>query len=104
MAAILAVMEQRDGALRKVSYETVTAARLLADTMGATVDALVVGAGTVAGVEQLAIYGADRVLTALRLLTASGQLDAIIKESRGMPQAEPLPDEDLDFLKELAST
>jgi len=64
MAAILAVMEQRDGALRKVSYETVTAARLLADTMGATVDALVVGAGAVTGVEQLAIYGADRVLTA----------------------------------------
>ncbi len=64
MAAILAVMEQRDGALRKVSYETVTAARLLADTMGATVDALVVGAGAVAGVERLAAYGADRVLTA----------------------------------------
>jgi electron transfer flavoprotein alpha subunit len=64
MASILAVMEQRDGALRKVSYETVTAARLLADTMGATVDALVVSAGTVSGVEQLATYGADRVLTA----------------------------------------
>ena len=64
MAAILAVMEQRDGALRKVSYETVTAARLLADTMGATVDALVVGAGTVTGSDQLATYGADRVLTA----------------------------------------
>ena len=46
---------------------------------------------------------AERVLTALRLLTASGQLDAIIKESRGMPQADPLPDDDLAFLKELAS-
>ena len=64
MAAILAVTEQRDGALRKVSYETVTAARLLADTMGATVDALVVGAGTVTGSDKLATYGADRVLTA----------------------------------------
>ncbi len=64
MAVILAVTEQRDGALRKVSYETVTAARLLADTMGATVDALVVGAGTVTGSDQLATYGADRVLTA----------------------------------------
>ncbi len=64
MAAILAVTEQRDGVLRKVSYETVTAARLLADTLGATVDALVVGAGTVTGSDQLATYGADRVLTA----------------------------------------
>ena len=64
MASILAVMEQRDGALRKVSYETVTAARLLADTMGATVDALVMGSGMATGVEQLATYGADRVLTA----------------------------------------
>ena len=64
MASILAVMEQRDGALRKVSYETVTSARLLADTMGATVDALVLGAGSVSGVDQVAAYGADRVLTA----------------------------------------
>ena len=64
MAVILAVTEQRDGALRKVSYETVTAARLLADTMGVTVDALVVGAGAVTGSDQLAAYGADRVLTA----------------------------------------
>lgn len=64
MATILAVMEQRDGALRKVSYETVTAARLLADTMGATVDALVMGSGMATGIEQLATYGADRVLTA----------------------------------------
>jgi len=58
------VLEQRDGALRKVSYETVTAARLLADTMGATVDALVLGNGPVTGVDQVATYGADRVLTA----------------------------------------
>lgn len=64
MATILAVMEQRDGVLRKVSYETVTAARLLADTMGATVDALVMGSGMATGIEQLATYGADRVLTA----------------------------------------
>jgi electron transfer flavoprotein alpha subunit len=64
MASILAVLEQRDGTLRKVSYETVTAARLLADTMGATVDALVLGDGSVAGVDQVATYGADRVLAA----------------------------------------
>ena len=43
------------------------------------------------------------VMAALRSLTASGQLDAVIKESRGVPADEPLPQEDLAFLKELAS-
>ena len=41
-----------------------TAARLLADTIGATVDAVVLGAGSVSGVDQVGTYGADRVLTA----------------------------------------
>jgi electron transfer flavoprotein alpha subunit len=63
MARILAVMEQRDGTLRKVSHEIVTAARLLADTLGTTVDALVIGAGPVAGIDALGGFGADRVLT-----------------------------------------
>lgn len=63
MAAILAVCEQQGGSLRKVSREAVSAARQLADAMGATVDALVLGA---AGVETagLAEVGADRVLVA----------------------------------------
>jgi electron transfer flavoprotein alpha subunit len=63
--AILAVMEQRDGALRKVSLEVLTAARRLADQLGTTADALVIGAGPISGVDQLARYGADRVLTAV---------------------------------------
>jgi len=44
---ILAVMEQRDGALRKVSHEVLAAARRLADADGGTVDALVLGADRV---------------------------------------------------------
>jgi len=31
---VLAVLEQRDGALRKVSFEAITGARRLADAMG----------------------------------------------------------------------
>src|SRR5690348_11061190 len=62
MAAILAITEQRDGALRKVSHEVVAGARQLAQG-GGTVDALVFGAGSVDGVATL---GADRVLTATR--------------------------------------
>ena len=63
MTAILAVTEQRDGVLRKVSREAVFAARQLADQLGGTVDALVLGA---AGVETagLGSVGADRVLVA----------------------------------------
>ena len=64
MTAVLAVCEQRDGALRKVSQEVVTGARRLADGLsGATVDALVLGAGAARGSEELARYGADRVVT-----------------------------------------
>ncbi|HWA59573.1 MAG TPA: electron transfer flavoprotein subunit alpha/FixB family protein [Gemmatimonadales bacterium] len=60
---ILAITEQRDGTLRKVSLEVVTAARRLADQLGTTVDALVLGAGSVSGTDQLARHGADQVLS-----------------------------------------
>jgi electron transfer flavoprotein alpha subunit len=64
MAAILAVTEQRSGSLRKVSQEVVSAARTLADQLGATVDALVLGSGPVSGTAELGAAGADRVLAA----------------------------------------
>ena len=65
MSAILAVTEQRDGALRKVSREVVWAARQLADQLDGTVDALVLGApGVDAAGAGLGQVGADRVLVA----------------------------------------
>jgi len=65
MANVLAVTEQRDGALRKTSHEVVWAARQLADAMGGTVDALVLGApGVDAAGAKLGEVGADRVLVA----------------------------------------
>ena len=63
MSDVLAVAEQRDGALRKVSSEVVTGARRLADALAARVDALVVAAGHVQGVDQLGGFGADKVIT-----------------------------------------
>ncbi len=65
MSNVLAVLEQRDGALRKVSHEVVTGARRLADALGGGVgvDALVLAAGPVRGVDQLGGFGADRVVT-----------------------------------------
>jgi electron transfer flavoprotein alpha subunit len=61
---ILAVMEQRDGTLRKVSHEVLAAARQLADAGSGAVDAIVLSEGPVAGAEALGGFGADRVLSA----------------------------------------
>ena len=56
---ILAVLEQRDGSLRKISYEVVTAARRI----GETVEAIVCAAGPVQGADQAGRFGADKVVT-----------------------------------------
>jgi electron transfer flavoprotein alpha subunit len=63
VTAVLAVCEQRDGVLRKVSHEVVTAARRLADDLSASVDALALGAGSIEGTGGLGRFGADRVVT-----------------------------------------
>ena len=63
MTNVLAVVEQRDGALRNVSREVVTGARRLADALGGTVDALALAAGAVKGADRLGRFGADRVIT-----------------------------------------
>ncbi len=44
----------------------------------------------------------ERVMTALRRLTASGKLDAIVIASRGLPPGTPLPAADLAFQRTLA--
>ena len=61
MGGVLAVLEQRDGNLKKISHETLTAARALADGMGTTVEALVVGPP---GIDTTSVgnFGADSVV------------------------------------------
>jgi electron transfer flavoprotein alpha subunit len=62
---ILAITEQRDGALRRVSHEVVTQARRAATALGYSVDAVVLGGpGIAAAAAELGAYGADRVLVA----------------------------------------
>jgi electron transfer flavoprotein alpha subunit len=61
---VLAVLEQRDGALRKVSHEVVTGARRLADALGGEVHAVVCAAGAVSGTDAAGRCGADKVITA----------------------------------------
>jgi electron transfer flavoprotein alpha subunit len=63
MASILAFAEARGGALRKVAYEAVTAARRVADGVGDEVHAVVLGEpGTGGAAAELGAYGADRIV------------------------------------------
>ena len=55
----LAVLEQRDGVLRRISHEVVTAAQRL----GGGVEAVVCAAGAVQGADQAGKYGADKIVT-----------------------------------------
>ena len=45
----------------------------------------------------------EAVMRALRRVSASGRLDSVIKESRGMPPEAPLPAADVDFQQTLVS-
>jgi electron transfer flavoprotein alpha subunit len=65
MARVLAIAEQRDGVLKRISDEVVTAARKVADGIDGEVDVLVMGAAGVAeAARSLGRFGADRVLAA----------------------------------------
>ncbi|MFL5383893.1 MAG: electron transfer flavoprotein subunit alpha/FixB family protein [Longimicrobiaceae bacterium] len=62
MPGIFAFAEARDGELRKVAQEVVTAARKLADGLGTEVHAVVLGggAGLASAAAELGKYGADQ--------------------------------------------
>jgi len=62
MPGIFAFAESRDGELRKVAQEVVTAARKLADGLGTEVHAVALGgSGLSAAAGELGKYGADKV-------------------------------------------
>lgn len=58
------VAELREGAFRKVSYELASTARKLADALGSTVSAVVLGSGVEGIAGQLGKYGVDKVFVA----------------------------------------
>lgn len=55
------IAEQRDGALRKISFELASAARKLADQLGDEVSAILLGSGIEGLAAQLGKYGVDKV-------------------------------------------
>jgi electron transfer flavoprotein alpha subunit len=58
------VAEQREGALRKVSFELASTARKLADQLGEEVVAVLLGSGVEAMAAELGKYGVDKVFVA----------------------------------------
>lgn len=61
---VMTIAEQRDGDIRKISYEIVSEARRLADTLGQDVTALLLGSNIKDKAASLGHYGADKVLVA----------------------------------------
>jgi len=61
---VWAIAEQRDGQLRKISYEVVSEGRRLADKLGTQLTAVVLGASVKDKAAELGQYGADKVLVA----------------------------------------
>ncbi|MBW2064596.1 MAG: electron transfer flavoprotein subunit alpha/FixB family protein [Deltaproteobacteria bacterium] len=61
---IMTIVEQRDGEIRKVSYEVVSEARRLADALSQEVVAILLGSEIKDKAPVLGHYGADRVVVA----------------------------------------
>lgn len=81
---VLVFIEARQGSVRKSSLETLAAGRRLADSLGESVTAVVVGAE---GAEaELSRYGADRILTArhpqLEVYSSEGYTAALVEAVR----------------------
>lgn len=87
MANVLAIAEQRDGALKGMSNEVVTAARKVADAIGGRVEALVVGGpGIGDAASSLGAYGADTIIAveheALATYNPEGYAGAVAEQAR----------------------
>jgi electron transfer flavoprotein alpha subunit len=61
---VFAITEQRDGELRKVSFEAVSEGRRVADGLGTELIAVVLGSGIDGLAEELKKYGPDKILVA----------------------------------------
>ena len=61
---VFVITEQRDGVFRKVSFEAVSEGRRIADGLGSTLTAVVVGSGIEGIAGDLEKYGPDKILVA----------------------------------------
>jgi electron transfer flavoprotein alpha subunit len=86
---IFVIAEQRDGALRKVSFELASAARKLADQTGDEVSAILLGSGVEGLAAELGKFGVDKVFVG-----DNAALEPYITEAHAQVVAKILKDND----------
>lgn len=86
---IFVIAEQRDGALRKVSFELASAARKLADQTGDEVSAILLGSGVEGLAAELGKYGVDKIFVG-----DNAALEPYITEAHAQVVAKILKDND----------
>jgi electron transfer flavoprotein alpha subunit len=86
---VFVVAEQRDGALRKVSFELASAARKLADQTGDEVSAILLGSGIESLAAELGKFGVDKVFVG-----DNAALEPYITEAHAQVVAKILKDND----------
>ena len=86
---VFVVAEQRDGALRKVSFELASAARKLADQTGDEVSAILLGSGIESLAAGLGKFGVDKVFVG-----DNAALEPYVTEAHAQVVAKILKDND----------
>ncbi|PKN39136.1 MAG: electron transfer flavoprotein subunit alpha [Deltaproteobacteria bacterium HGW-Deltaproteobacteria-2] len=86
---IFVIAEQRDGALRKVSFELASAARKLADQTGDEVSAILLGSGIESLAAELGKFGVDKVFVG-----DNAALEPYVTEAHAQVVAKILKDND----------
>lgn len=86
---IFVIAEQRDGALRKVSFELASAARKLADQTGDEVSAILLGSGVEGLAAELGKFGVDKVFVG-----DNAALEPYVTEAHAQVVAKILKDND----------
>jgi electron transfer flavoprotein alpha subunit len=85
---VLVVAEQRDGEYRKVAYEAVSEGRRIADALGVSLTAVVLGSGVEGIAGQLGQYGADQVQVADDAALAEYTTEAYVNVLAGIVAAD----------------
>jgi electron transfer flavoprotein alpha subunit len=85
---ICIVAEQREGELRKISFELASEARRLADQMGQSVTAILLGSNIKEKASELGKYGADKVIVADDNRLATYTTDAYVSVIAQVAQKE----------------
>ena len=79
MKNVIVYVEQRNGSTRKVTFEMVTQARTIADALGGSVTAVVLGAGAMQVAQRLAAFPIDTISVVEDPAVESFLLDPVVQ-------------------------